>query len=110
MIQYLHFAVRNEPVTQNTGNDMITDLISQKVSSPRNHNFRLKKCQCYIVVIDKDCIRETSLKHSISEYNWKYCQCMRYIRFMSYALFAVTELPNNELTSIHTLSLPPLLL
>ena len=33
-----------------------------------------------------------------------------YIRIMSYALFTVTELPNNELTSIHTLSLPPLLL
>ena len=38
------------------------------------------------------------------------CQCMRYIHFMSYTLFAVTKLPNNELTSIHTLSLPPLLL
>ena len=30
--------------------------------------------------------------------------------FMSYALLIVTELPNNELTSIHTLNLPPLLL
>ena len=30
------------------------------------------------------------------------CQCMRYIRIMNYALFTVTELPNNELTSIHT--------
>ena len=25
-------------------------------------------------------------------------ECMRYIRSMSYALFAVTEMPNNELT------------
>ena len=33
-----------------------------------------------------------------------------YIHFMNYALFTVTELPNNELTGIHTLSLPPLLL
>ena len=40
----------------------------------------------------------------------KGCQCMRYIHFMSYALLTITELPNNELTSIHTLSLPPLLL
>ena len=38
------------------------------------------------------------------------CPCIRYIRLMSYALLAITELPNNELTSIHTLSLPPLLL
>ena len=30
--------------------------------------------------------------------------------FMSYALLAITELPNNELTSIHTLNLSPLLL
>ena len=35
---------------------------------------------------------------------------MRYIRSMSYALLAITELPNNELTSIHTRDLPPLLL
>ena len=33
-----------------------------------------------------------------------------YIRSMSYTLLAITKLPNNELTSIHTLSLPPLLL
>ena len=33
-----------------------------------------------------------------------------YICIMSYALFTVTKLPNNELTSVHTLSLPPLLL
>ena len=30
--------------------------------------------------------------------------------FMRYALLTITELPNNELTSIHTLNLPPLLL
>ena len=30
--------------------------------------------------------------------------------FMSYALLTITELPNNELTSTHTPSLPPLLL
>ena len=36
--------------------------------------------------------------------------CQGIYSFMSYALFAITELPNNELTSIHTLSLPPLLL
>ena len=28
--------------------------------------------------------------------------------FMSYALLAITELPNNELTGIHTPNLPPL--
>ena len=33
-----------------------------------------------------------------------------YICIMSYALFTLTELPNGGLTSIHTLSLPPLLL
>ena len=38
------------------------------------------------------------------------CQGMRYIRSMSYALLAITELPNNELTGIHTPNLPPLLL
>ena len=35
---------------------------------------------------------------------------MRYIRSMSYTLLAITELPNNELTGIHTHNLPPLLL
>ena len=29
---------------------------------------------------------------------------------MNYALLAITELPNNELTGIHTLSLPPIVL
>ena len=43
------------------------------------------------------------------------CSCYSVSRyeiylFMSYALLAITELPNNELTSIHTLNLPPLLL
>ena len=33
-----------------------------------------------------------------------------HVRSSNYALLAITELPNNELTSIHTLSLPPLLL
>ena len=33
-----------------------------------------------------------------------------YVRSSNYALLAIAELPNNELTSIHTLSLPPLLL
>ena len=33
-----------------------------------------------------------------------------YVRSSNYALLAITELPNNELTCIHTLSLPPLLL
>ena len=32
------------------------------------------------------------------------------VRSTNYALLTITELPNNELTSIHTLSLPPLLL
>ena len=33
-----------------------------------------------------------------------------YVRSSKYALLAIAELPNNELTGIHTLSLPPLLL
>ena len=33
-----------------------------------------------------------------------------YVRSSNYALLAIAKLPNNELTSIHTLSLPPLLL
>ena len=33
-----------------------------------------------------------------------------YVHSSNYALLAIAELPNNELTSIHTLSLPPLLL
>ena len=33
-----------------------------------------------------------------------------HVRSSSDALLAITELPNNELTGIHTLSLPPLLL
>ena len=42
---------------------------------------------------------------------WVYtCQGIRYIHSMSYALLAITELPNNELTGIHTCDLPPLLL
>ena len=38
------------------------------------------------------------------------CQGMRYIHPMSYALFTITKLPNNELTGIHTRDLSPLLL
>ena len=33
-----------------------------------------------------------------------------YVCSSNYALLTITELPNNELTGIHTLSLPPLLL
>ena len=33
-----------------------------------------------------------------------------YVHSSNYALLAIAKLPNNELTSIHTLSLPPLLL
>ena len=33
-----------------------------------------------------------------------------YVCSSNYALLTIAELPNNELTSIHTLSLPPLLL
>ena len=32
-----------------------------------------------------------------------------YVRSTNYALLAITKLPNNELTGIHILSLPPLL-
>ena len=40
-----------------------------------------------------------------------YCQVFySYVRSSNYALLDIAELPNNELTSIHTLSLPPLLL
>ena len=41
----------------------------------------------------------------------KGCQvCNSYVRSSNYALLAIAQLPTNELTSIHTLSLPPLLL
>ena len=41
----------------------------------------------------------------------KGCQVFNsYVRSSNYALLAIAKLPNNELTSIHTLSLPPLLL
>ena len=33
-----------------------------------------------------------------------------YVRYLSYALLAIAELPNDELTGNHTLSLPPLCL
>ena len=33
-----------------------------------------------------------------------------YVRSSNCALLAITEMPNNEVTGIHTLSLPPLLL
>ena len=33
-----------------------------------------------------------------------------YIRYLSYALSVITEMPNYELTGNHTLSLPPLYL
>ena len=40
-----------------------------------------------------------------------YCQVFdSYVRSSNYALLTIAELPNNELTGIHTLSLPPLLL
>ena len=41
----------------------------------------------------------------------KGCQVLdSYVCSSNYALLAIAELPNNELTSIHTLSLPPLLM
>ena len=41
----------------------------------------------------------------------KGCQVFdSYVRSSSYALLTITEMPNNELSGIHTLSLPPLLL
>ena len=47
-------------------------------------------------------------------YNYSSLYQLSSIRFacslMNYALLTVTKLPNNELTGIHTLSLPPLLL
>ena len=33
-----------------------------------------------------------------------------YVRYLSYALLIIAELPNDELTGNHTLSLPPLYL
>ena len=42
---------------------------------------------------------------------YAYCQVFdSYICSSSYALLTITELPNNELTSIHILTLPTLLL
>ena len=38
----------------------------------------------------------------------KGCQVFdSYVHSSNYALLAIAEMPNNELTSIHTLSLPP---
>ena len=52
--------------------------------------------------------------------HWKFlgdiihsCVCQvfdSYVRSLNYTLLAIAKLPNNELTGIHTLSLPPLLL
>ena len=33
-----------------------------------------------------------------------------YVRYLSYALLVIAELPNDEFTGNHTLSLPPLCL
>ena len=33
-----------------------------------------------------------------------------YVRYLSYALLVIAELPNDELTGNHTLNLPPLYL
>ena len=39
------------------------------------------------------------------------CQVFNsYVCSLNYTLLAITEMPNNESTGIHTLSLPPLLL
>ena len=39
----------------------------------------------------------------------KGCQVFdSYVYLLNYALLTIAEMPNNELTSIHTLSLPPL--
>ena len=57
------------------------------------------------------CIRATGCTISPLDFLFEYCQVFKsYIHSLSYALFAITKLPNNELTIIHTLSLPPLLL
>ena len=39
----------------------------------------------------------------------EYCQVFdSYVRYLSYDLLVIAEMPNYELTSNHTLSLPPL--
>ena len=48
------------------------------------------------------------LRHQLLNENTD-CQVFdSYVHSSNYALLAIAEMPNNELTSIHTLSLPPL--
>ena len=68
---------------------------------------KIKMFTTSLPIIKQDVTRYIAL-HGI---NNSKCQVFdSYVRSSTYALLAIAELPNNELTGIHTLSLPPLLL
>ena len=52
------------------------------------------------LLVDLILLLESIVKYSINTY----------VRYLSYALLVIAELPNDELTGNHTLSLPPLCL
>ena len=56
-------------------------------------------------------LQNSNEKGNVTVSNSTACQVFdSYVRSSNYALLAITELPNNELSGIHTLSLSPLLL
>ena len=68
---------------------------------PKMGNHRRPKSHAVIVCFKINKIRLRYLsRYSINTY----------VRYLSYALLVIAELPNDELTGNHTLSLPPLYL
>ena len=77
----------------------------QEMKSEKTVKFDKMEIKCHLLSLTRG-------KHRISS-NTLINTVKELIRSMSYSfyeLLTITELPNNELTSIHTRDLPPLLL
>ena len=79
------------------------EILEASVAAESSYEEKLKVASMYLFGTFLYQIKSTFLGLNA------YCQVFdSYICSSSYALLVITELPNNELTSIHTLTLPPL--
>ena len=63
----------------------------------------------FIVLFEKAQSVALKVKESGNKFSMKFeIELDSYVRSSNYALLAIAEMSNDELTSIHTLSLPPL--
>ena len=87
--------------TGKTGNLAVNFSRQGKHREFSKFNF-LHRENCGNLVIQDNFSTNVSFKEKV-------CQVFdSYVRSSNYALLAIAKMPNNELTSIHTLSLPPL--